>query len=127
MSTWGSIYRVVRACHYNTGNVPVQPLNSKTRRSHGHYSPSVFTTISVLCQSQTDMCPLLDGSAPRDLRQFAFRGDLRVLDRLRPRDCLPGLRLNLSLAIKQDGCFLQNKCQRCTRLRCWPRFRMHRL
>jgi hypothetical protein len=59
MSTWMSIYRVVRACHYNAGNAPIQPLHPKTQWSRGYYGLLIFTMISVSDQLQLDMCPLV--------------------------------------------------------------------
>jgi hypothetical protein len=57
ISTWGSIYMVVKACNYITGNAPVQLLCPKTRWSRGHYGILIFTLISVLDQLQADTCP----------------------------------------------------------------------
>jgi hypothetical protein len=56
MSTWRSIYRVVRASHYNASNAPIQLPRSKTRRSQGHYGLSPFTKIYTPDQLQLDTC-----------------------------------------------------------------------
>jgi hypothetical protein len=55
----GSIYRVLNSCHYNIRNGTVQLPHPKTQLSCGHYSLSIFTTISMPEQSGLDMCLLL--------------------------------------------------------------------
>jgi hypothetical protein len=59
MSSSGSIYRVVKNCHYNVCNAPIQLPHPKVQRSRGHYSLSIFRTIFVPDQSRLGTCLLL--------------------------------------------------------------------
>jgi hypothetical protein len=109
MSTWGSIYKMVRTCRYNADNAPVQLLRPKTQRSRGHYGLLIFTIFSVSNQLWLDMCPLM--------------GQLRLEGALMARDLchvLLSIQPNETFAIHQGYPVLQKE-RRCKLLCHWQR------
>jgi hypothetical protein len=74
MSTRRSIYREINGYYYNVRNAPVQALHLNTLQSRDHYSPLIFTNISMPMQSRLDMCHMLEKLRPRQLRQLVTSG-----------------------------------------------------
>jgi hypothetical protein len=46
----------IKGHHYNIRSAPIQPLDSITTRSRGHYRHLIFTNVSMFSQSWADTC-----------------------------------------------------------------------